>query len=74
MQTTTPYAHIRTEGSSNLVPKLTECSHFNSLKHVALFFDRVSQAILICDLQLTVKQHIAIWAITYLSRNSFPLV
>ncbi len=29
-QTTTPYAHIRSEESSNPVPKVTECSYFNS--------------------------------------------
>ncbi len=30
MQTSTPYAHTRSEESSNLVLKVTECSHFNS--------------------------------------------
>ncbi len=28
--TSTPYAHIRSEDCSNLIPKVAECSHFNS--------------------------------------------
>ncbi len=33
IETTTPYAHIRSQHSSSLHPKVTECSHFNSSEY-----------------------------------------
>ena len=47
MQTTAPYAHVRSEESSSLVPNVSEM--FSIAQHVALFVNWVSQALQICS-------------------------
>ena len=44
-QTTTPYTHIRSEDSSNLVPEVTDYSHFNSSACACGFVHQMSQPI-----------------------------